>query len=154
MLQPGRTTLFQGLLEPEPAFIVDIMVEIEVNAGGRVGEETPARLTERVAVSVGVDKHSADAKAGLEHDLDGIGAETRGLHNLVLRQTLVIVAQEVEDAELFHQTADLKDDGAEGYPLGFFLGLSGSESFAAVDFFEFGIEIHTSYLLVLNSFQD
>ena len=138
MLQTRRTTFAQRLFEPEQTLVVDIVIEVEVGTRGGVGEQEIARLGNGEAVGVGIDKHGADGERCLEKHLHGIVGKARGFHDFGLRQAVDVVAQQVEDAELDHQTTYLEHHRAPRDELRLALGLAGSEVLTGVGFLKGG----------------
>ncbi len=138
VLQSGGTSLHQGLLEVEPAFVVHIVVEVDVDTRGGVCEQEPASLRQSVAFRFRIHQHRAYAQRRLQQTLGGIIAQTAPGSNLPARQSVGIVTQQIQNAQLNHQARDLKHHGAPGNELGEALRLTGAEELASISLLQTG----------------
>ena len=103
MLQSLGLAVQQRLFQPEPSFVVHIVIEVYIDSGGRIVQQEPSHLGNRKAVGLCVHQNRTDAKRCLGQALHGIIRKSCLLHNLLARQSLVGIAQQVEDTELHHQ---------------------------------------------------
>ena len=136
MAETLRPAFFQRLLKMEPSFVVDIMVEVDVDLCRRVGEKKPPRLGNGVTVSVGIDQDGADTQRGLQETFHRIVGEMGLLRHLMTGEAVVAVAQQLEDTELHHQPGGLEDDGAPRDVLCQTLCLTRRELFARILFLQ------------------
>ena len=60
MFQSGGLALLQGLLQMETAFVVHVVVEVNVHTGSRIVDEEPARLSQLKPLTVLIDNHGSD----------------------------------------------------------------------------------------------
>ena len=118
MLQTSGTAFLQSFFEMEPTFVVDIMVEVDVDADGGVCEQKPTCLRQGETVGLGIHQHEADAERAFHQHLHCVGREACFFNDFGLGQTLFVVAQHVQDAELDHQSTHLEDDGAKSDEIG------------------------------------
>ena len=102
VLQSLGLAVLQGLLQMEPAFVVHVVVEVDVHARGRIVQEEPARLRQRVPIRLRVSQDGADAERSLQQTLHGVVRQTSLLTDVLPCQTLVGIAQHVEDAPFHH----------------------------------------------------
>ena len=116
----------------EQAFVVHIVVEVEVHAGGTIVQQEPARLRECEAVCLWVDQYRAYTERGLQKALHGIVGVARLRAYLLSRQSLVGIAQQVEDAPFHHQSRSLEDDWSPGDELRQPLCLAGTQLFVGI----------------------
>ena len=114
VLQSCRTTLLQGLLQMEPAFVVHVVVKIDVHARSWVVQQKPARLRNGKLVGRGVHEQRSDTQRGLQKALHGIVAQACLLHNLCTCQSVLRVENHLQDTELHHQARSLEHHGAPG----------------------------------------
>ena len=101
--QSGGRALGQCLLQVEHAFVVHVVVEVYVHAGGRVVYQKPPRLGQREAFGLRVHKYGSYAERGLHEALHRVGRQTRLLSHFANGQAIAAVAQQVEYAKLQHQ---------------------------------------------------
>ena len=62
MFQSLWLTITQRFLKMEPALVVDVVVEVDVYAGGSVGGKKPAGLCQRIALGSRVDEDDPDGE--------------------------------------------------------------------------------------------
>ena len=134
VLESDRATFFQAFFEMEPSLVVHVVVELGVHVSGGVGDEAPARLTQRVVVGFGVDEHRANAEARFEHHLGGVATDASFFGYLGFGHAVVAVAEHLKDAEFLHQTAHLEHDGAPSDPFGLGLSLASGQMLLGVGF--------------------
>ena len=135
MLQSLGLAIQQRLFQPEPSFVVHIVIEVYIDSGGRIVQQEPSHLGNHETVGLCVHQNRTDAKRCLGQAFHCIVGESRLLHNLLTRQTIVRIAQQVEDTELQHQSGSLEHNGAPCYKLSHTLGIPSAYLFLSVFFF-------------------
>ena len=117
----------ERLAQAEPAFVVDILVEVDVDPHGGVVDEEPSCLRDGEAFGLRVDEDDANGQRGLGEAAHGIVRQLGALADLLARQPLGGVAQQVQDAPLQHQPCRLEHRGPPGDELGEPLRLAGRQ---------------------------
>ena len=87
----------------EPTFVVHIVVEVDVHTCGRVVDQEPTCLRQRIAVGLRIHEDRADAQRSLQQTFHSIITQFGFLADLLTRQTLIGIAQEVENTPFQHQ---------------------------------------------------
>ena len=105
MFQSLWLTITQRFLKMEPALVVDVVVEVDVYAGGSVGGQKPAGLCQRIAVGGGVDDDDSDGERGFQQTLDGIVRISCLRTNLCTSKPVLGVAYHIEDTPFQHDDA-------------------------------------------------
>ena len=125
MFQSGRTTFLQSFVQHKPAFIVHVVVEVYIRADHLVAQQEPAGLGKRISVCIGFNQHDVQGQRGLQQTLGGIIAQSCGLGNLALRQSLTMIVELLQYAILDHQAANLEHYRSPGVQMCQFLCLRG-----------------------------
>ena len=112
MFESGRFAFFQRLVEHEPPFVIDIVVEINIRPNHGVVQEEPACFGQGITVRFGINEHDMGRQRSLHQALDGVTAQARRRSYLVLRHTFAVRIEHVQDTVLYHQPADLEDHGS------------------------------------------
>ena len=150
MSQSFRFAVLQRLLQMEPTFVVHIVVEVDIHPRGGIVQQKPARLRQRETVRLWVYQYRSDTERGFQETLHGIVRQTRLSHNLLSRQSLVSIPQQVEDAPFHHQSRRLEHHGSPGNELRQPLCVPRTQLFLGIFFLQCLTQFHRSVFIRVN----
>ena len=114
MLQALWLTMTQRLLKVEPAFVVDVVVEVDVYTRGSVGGQKPTSLGQRIAVGGRVNEEYPDGERSFQQTLDGIIGISCLRTNIFTCEPVVRVAYHIEDTPFQHDACGLEHGRSPG----------------------------------------
>ena len=103
MTQSLGLAVLQGFFQMEPTLVIHVVVEVDIHTSGLVGNQEPTCLRQRIAVCLGIHEDRSYTERSLQEALDCIVRQARLLTDFLTRQTVIGIAQKVEDSPLHHQ---------------------------------------------------
>ena len=109
MFQPCRTTFFERLIQHKPAFVVHVVIKIDIRTYHLIPQYKPTYLRQTITIRFRVDDHDMRRQRSLKQTFDGIFAEACCFYYLCLRQTFFMIMHHLQNAVFDHQPADLEN---------------------------------------------
>ena len=103
-LQTCRTTFLERLLKVEPSKVVDIVVEVDVDARSLVRQQEESRLRDAEPVGRVIDEDGTDTERSIGKTLHCIIRQASRLDQLLTCHAFRMGIQKVENTKLDHQS--------------------------------------------------
>ena len=133
-LQTYGAPLFQRLVQIEHALIVHVVIHIQIHPRGLVVQEEPPCLRDAETVGLGIHHDDTDGERCFQQALHGIVRESRLLADLLTRDSVGRLVDQLQDAPLHHDPCRLEHHRPPGNDLCIALSLPSRLLFCCINF--------------------